>query len=91
MRKKKRECSVSEAFLMFKKWCTRMESNHHAIAGTRTWILRVYQFHHGCDFIGWNESLSLKLSSSANLLHILVNDAFRSVFVAKDIDFTKHS
>ena len=27
---------VSEAFLIVKEWCTRMESNHHAIAGTRT-------------------------------------------------------
>jgi len=33
---KQKECSVSEAFLVLKEWCTRMESNHHAIAGTRT-------------------------------------------------------
>jgi heme-degrading monooxygenase HmoA len=25
-----------EEFQLFKEWCTRMESNHHAIAGTRT-------------------------------------------------------
>ncbi len=27
---------ISEAFLIVKEWCTRMESNHHAVAGTRT-------------------------------------------------------
>ncbi len=33
---KQKESSGFEEFLLYKKWCTRMESNHHAIAGTRT-------------------------------------------------------
>ena len=33
---KQKESSGFEEFLMYKKWCTRMESNHHAVASTRT-------------------------------------------------------
>ena len=34
--KKEAENSVVEALRVLQEWCTRMESNHHAIAGTRT-------------------------------------------------------
>jgi hypothetical protein len=33
---KQKESTGFGEFLLFKEWCTRMESNHHAIAGTRT-------------------------------------------------------